>query len=319
VASAGVPAGGGSVNAGTREVVAVARPSVQLRYRAPMSDPLRAHRSAGRELEVDGVTTFVRDEGEGDPVLLMHGVPVSSYVYRKLLPELAARGRRAIAFDYPGCGLAARPAGFDYSWTGLGAYAAKVVDALGLERFDLLVHDIGGPVGFELIARRPARIASLTLLNTLVHASRFTKPWPMRPFEKPVLGEVWLGSMIAPVFVQLMYRIGISDRSISPPEEVRVHLELLERDDGGKAFLKIMRGFEANADKERLYLRLLREATFPMQAIWGRDDPALRVDVQGARVRELVGGDRFFEVAGLHFVQESAAVEIAERVVSLRQ
>ena len=68
------------------------------------------------------------------------------------LRELAARGLRGIAFDLPGLGLADRPATFDYTWTGLGRFRAAAVDALGLDRFHLVVHDIGGPAGFELCA-----------------------------------------------------------------------------------------------------------------------------------------------------------------------
>ena len=68
------------------------------------------------------------------------------------LRELAARGLRGIAFDLPGLGLADRPATFDYTWTELGRFGAAAVDALGLDRCHLVVHDIGGPAGFELCA-----------------------------------------------------------------------------------------------------------------------------------------------------------------------
>jgi haloalkane dehalogenase len=90
----------------------------------------------------------VLDQGEAVPVVCLHGVPASSFLYRKVLPELAARGLRGIAFDLPGVGLAARPEGFDYSWTGLGRFCIAAVGALELDRFHLMVHDIGGPVGF---------------------------------------------------------------------------------------------------------------------------------------------------------------------------
>ena len=118
----------------------------------------------------------MRDEGDGDPVLCMHGVPASSFLYRKLLPELAARGLSGVAFDLPGLGLADRPPGFDYTWTGLGRFAVAAVDALGLDRFHLVVHDLGGPVGFELAAALPARVRSLTILNTLIEVDRFRRP-----------------------------------------------------------------------------------------------------------------------------------------------
>ena len=109
---------------------------------------IERHRSAGREFGAAGVRSFVREEGDGEPVVCLHGVPASSFLYRKVLPELANRGLRGVAFDLPGLGLAQRPPEFDYTWTGLGRFCAAAVDALELDRFELLVHDIGVPVGF---------------------------------------------------------------------------------------------------------------------------------------------------------------------------
>ena len=93
-----------------------------------------AHRRAGRHFEAGGLTSFVREEGGGEPVLLVHGLPASSFLYRKMLPELASRGLRAVAFDLPGLGLADRPADFDYTFAGLGRFTVAAVDALGLDR-----------------------------------------------------------------------------------------------------------------------------------------------------------------------------------------
>jgi haloalkane dehalogenase len=134
---------------------------------------IEAHRRAGRDMIVDGVRSFVREHGDGDPVVCLHGVPASSFMYRKLLPALAERGLRGIAFDLPGLGLADRPSDFDYTWTGLGRFAAAAVDTLRLDRFHLVVHDIGGPIGFELAAGDPTRVRSLTLLNTLIGVDHF--------------------------------------------------------------------------------------------------------------------------------------------------
>lgn len=66
------------------------------------------------------------------------------------------------------------------------------MQALGLQRFHLVVHDIGGPVGFEMAAQVPERIASLTILNTLIEADKFKKPWSMRPFATPGLDRMWI-------------------------------------------------------------------------------------------------------------------------------
>ena len=82
-----------------------------------------------------------------------------------------------MAFDLPGLGLADRPPDYDYSWTGLGRFAAAAVDALRLDAFHLVVHDIGGPVGFELMSRvGPDRVRSLTVMNTMVEVDTFERP-----------------------------------------------------------------------------------------------------------------------------------------------
>src|SRR5689334_9166778 len=96
---------------------------------------IERHRSNGRTFSAHGVQSFVLEDGEGPAAVCMHGLPESSFAYRKVLPELAARGLRGVAFDLPGCGLAERPGDFDYSWTGLGRFATAAVDALALDRF----------------------------------------------------------------------------------------------------------------------------------------------------------------------------------------
>ena len=103
------------------------------------------HSAAGRRFEAGGVRSFVREQGAGPDVLLLHGVPTSSFLYRKVITHLADQGLRAIAVDFPGLGLAERPERFDYSWSGLARWLGEAVDALGLQRCHLVVHDIGGP------------------------------------------------------------------------------------------------------------------------------------------------------------------------------
>jgi len=134
---------------------------------------ISAHEAAGTRFEAGGVGSFVLEQGDGDPVVCLHGVPVSSFLYRKVVPELAQRGLRGVAFDFPGLGLAERPRDFDYSWSGLARWTGEAIEALGIERCHLVVHDIGGPVGFEWAIRNPERVMSLTALNTLVDAASF--------------------------------------------------------------------------------------------------------------------------------------------------
>lgn len=268
---------------------------------------IERHRAAGREFEVAGLRSFVREAGAGEPVVCLHGVPASCFLYRKVLDELAARGLRGVAFDLPGLGLAARPAGFDYTWTGLGRFAADAVDALGLERFHLVVHDIGGPVGFELAAAAPERVRSLTVLNTVVEVDGFKRPWSMEPFARRGLGEVYLRTLTKPAFRFLMGLQGIGDRSKVPDEEIDAYVDLLRRVDGGRAFLRIMRGFERTPEKRDLYVSALRDVPYPVQVVWGADDPALELGVHGEQARRAAGLDEIHAVPAKHFLQEDQA------------
>ena len=161
----------------------------------------------------------------GEPVVCLHGVPALCFLYRKVLPELASRGLRGVAFDLPGLGLADRPATFDYTWTGLGRFCAAAVDALRLERFHLVVHDIGGPVGFELAAAMPGRVASLTVLNTLVEVDTFKRPWSMEPFARRGIGEMYVRALSKPAFRMLMRRQGIQNPGAVPRAEVDAYVD----------------------------------------------------------------------------------------------
>jgi pimeloyl-ACP methyl ester carboxylesterase len=242
-------------------------------------------------------------------------VPSSAFLYRKVLPALAERGLTGIALDLPGLGLADRPQEFDYAWSGLASWTAAAVDALELDRFHLVVHDIGGPVGFDLVARMPDRIASLTVLNTMVRVASFKRPWAMEPFARRGVGEAYLRTMHPLAFERLMRLQGVA--TAVPAEELRAYVPLLKRTDGGAAFLRIMRGFERTEAYERRILAALAARAFPAQVLWGERDPALRIDPYGEHVREALGVDEIVRLPGKHFVQEDAPGAIAERVASL--
>jgi pimeloyl-ACP methyl ester carboxylesterase len=202
--------------------------------RAEADAVVAAHRAAMRRFAAAGVQSGVLEAGEpgAPPVLCLHGVPTSAFLYRKVIIELAQRGFRGLAFDLPGLGVADRPADFDYTWTGLGRFAAAAVDALGLDRFHLVVHDIGGPVGFELTARMPARVLSLTILNTLVAVGSFRRPWVMEPLAHRVIGPLWLASMRPRLFLLLMRRLGVEHHAQVSDAELLAYLRLLLEGDG---------------------------------------------------------------------------------------
>jgi pimeloyl-ACP methyl ester carboxylesterase len=281
--------------------------------RADVAEVIEIHRAAGRRFEAAGVRSFVREKGEGPTVVLVHGVPASSFLYRKLIPRLADQGMRAVALDFPGLGLADRPEAFDYRWSGLATWLGEAIDALELNRVHLVVHDIGGPIGCEWAVRNPDRVLSLTALNTDLSPATFRRPWSMQPFAVPVLGPVWLRASPSPVFGLLFRYQGLGNRAAMTTAEVYAYRELLLGADRGRAFLKIMRGFELTAEKDRFLAAGLAERGYPARIIWGRDDPALGLDHM-QRVQRVLSLDDAMLLPAKHFLQEDQFAPLADAI-----
>jgi haloalkane dehalogenase len=271
----------------------------------------------GEHLDVpDSAATRIWREGSGPPVVCLHGVPSSAYLYRKVLPELAGRGFEGVALDIQGLGFSERPVDFDYSWTGLSGWLKRALAAAGIDKFHLVVHDLGGPIGFDLIRRDPDRILSLTVLNTLVDVSTFKKPLVMRPFTVPVLGRLMTLSMNSPGVYGFFRWKGVDAGPTYA--EIRVYGELLVRGDGGRAFQQIMASFEQTSEFEQRIIEPLRDRSFPAQIVWSRGDSELTVDPYALSIKRALGLDTDVHmVAGKHFLQENSYVEIAQRVAEL--
>jgi haloalkane dehalogenase len=254
---------------------------------------LEQYRASGHTFTADGIASFALDEGprDGEAVVCVHGVPASAYLYRKVVPALAVRGLRGIAVDLPGLGFAERPAGFDYSWTGLGRWLRSAIDTLGLDRFHLVVHDIGGPIGFEVAATEPHRVKSLTVLNAPVAVETFHRPG---------------------TFASIMRYIGVTRRV--PSAEIACYIPLLLGSDKGRAFLQIMRGFEMTPAKQHLYLSAVRNTPYPVQVVWGVRDPGLTWRRYGVQAQLAAGLDHAIQLPAKHFLQEDCPDEIADAV-----
>jgi pimeloyl-ACP methyl ester carboxylesterase len=289
-----------------------------MRRRLPEAtrEAIAVHQLAGRPFEAGGARSFVRESGRGAPVVLLHGVPSSSFMYRKLIPALASQGLRPVAFDLPGLGLADRPTTFDYSWSGLSRWVGEAIDALGIERCHLVVHDIGGPIGCEWAVRNPERVMSLTALNTMLNVATFRRPWAMRPFAVRGFGEVWLRATPQLVFSELFYRQGIANRSAVSREEVYAYRALLVQRDGGHAFLRIMRGFELTPQKQSLLWEGLAKRPYPARVVWGERDPALGLKHLQI-VQEVLRVDDPIRLPAKHFLVEDQAPAVAYAIADL--
>ncbi|OBF26074.1 haloalkane dehalogenase [Mycobacterium sp. ACS1612] len=284
--------------------------------KAEVDEILAAHRRAGRFFVADGIRSFALEAGDGPPVLCVHGVPASSFLYRKVVPELASRGLRGVAVDLPGLGLADRPVDADYTWSGLGRWLTAAIDELALERCHLLLHDIGGPVGFEVANALPDRVLSMTLLNTIGDVASFHRPWPMEPFAHKLIGEAWLASLRLPyTFTSIMRLVGVS-RQI-PTAELECWVPLLFGDDNGRAFLKIMRGFELTTAKRDLYGQMLGAARYPIQIVWGSKDTMLPWRRHGVALERTARVKQSTMLPAKHFVPEDFPGEVADAIQRL--
>jgi haloalkane dehalogenase len=277
---------------------------------------IEAHRGAGRFFDAAGVRSFALDEGEGAPIVCMHGMPTSSFLYRKVVAELAARGLRGIALDLPGMGLAERPADFDYTWGGLARWSGAAMDALGLDRVHLVLHDTGGPIGFEWAIRNPDRVLSITVLNTVVDVAEFRRPWSMYPFSLRGIGELWLQGMRPPMWGTLCKMIALAGGSEVSSAEINAYCDLLKREDSGRAFLRIIRGFELTQERQDFFFQGLARRTYPAQVVWGSEDPVLGHDRRAA-VQRALNLDTAVMLPAKHFLQEEQAPAIADAVRDL--
>lgn len=272
------------------------------------------HEKEGKYIEVDGIRTFYLDQGMGETVVCIHGVPTSSFLYRKLVKQIAQKGHRAIVIDLPGLGLSGRPENLNYSFSGFADFIIKALDKIGIPDFHLVVHDIGGPIGFAIAAKNKKRINSLTILNTWIDVVNFKKPLVMRPFERKVLGEAELALITHTTWNAMFSNMGVNDSDLIPKEEINVYVDLLKREDDGKAFLKIMRNFEDSEEFKNICIQAVKKVPYPVQAIWGKDDPALKYERYGKEIQEIAELDKITLLPSRHFLQEEVFKEISELV-----
>jgi len=141
----------------------------------------------GDEAPGAAVRMHYLDEGEGPAVLLLHGNPTWSFAFRRLIPALVSAGLRCVAPDHVGCGLSDKPARHRYTLEGRIDDVERLVDHLGIERFSLVVHDWGGPIGFGFAARRPESVDRIVAMNTAAFPSKRI-PWRIAALKLPRIG-----------------------------------------------------------------------------------------------------------------------------------
>ncbi|GAB2768826.1 alpha/beta fold hydrolase [Salinimicrobium soli] len=278
---------------------------------------IKEHEALGRYVDVNGIRTFALSQGRGETVLCVHGVPTSSFLYRKVIHSLSKKGYKGVCIDLPGFGLTERPEDFEYTFSNFADFLYDAARRLKLKKFHLVVHDIGGPIGFAFAARHMNRIMSLTILNTWIDVVNFKKPAVMRPFEKRILGETEL-KMISHVTWPVMFKkMAVENSSRIPMAEVNAYVDLLKRVDHGKAFLKTMRSFDSTKSFRDLCYKAVQNVPYPVQAIWGDKDPGLPYETYGEEIKRVAGLKEVQRLPSRHFLQEEAWLSIADQVVEL--
>ncbi|MFV8224435.1 alpha/beta fold hydrolase [Christiangramia aquimixticola] len=284
-----------------------------------VEEVIKTHEASGKYLDVDGIRTFYLDRGKGETVICIHGVPTSSFLYRKVLKSLEQRGMRGISIDLPGLGLSDRPENFDYDFYNFARHLKRTLQELNIEKYHLVVHDIGGPIGFALAAENKENILSLTILNTMIDIQHFKKPLVMRPFEKKILGEAELKSITHQTWPVMFSQMGVNSAKLIPSEDIKAYVDLLKSEDNGKAFLKIMRNFNQTESFQKLCFRALNNVPYPIQAVWGEDDPALTFEHFKRELMELTDVEEIHLLDSKHLLQEEVPDEIAEKIYEFSQ
>lgn len=268
-------------------------------------------------VEADGVRILYRSAGdEAAPVLLLlHGFPASSFMFRDLIPRLADQ-YRVIAPDLPGFGFTEVPEerNYQYSFESLACTIEAFTDALGLRRYALYVFDYGAPTGFRLAMHHPERVTAIISQNGNAYEEGLGDAWgPIRTYwAQPTAGNrgVLRENILTLEGTRWQYTHGVTDPEAVAPEAYTLDAALLERKGNIEIQLDLFLDYASNLKLYPKFQEYFRNAKPPLLAIWGRNDPffipagaeAFRKDIPDAQVRFLDTG---------HFAVETHAVEIA--------
>jgi pimeloyl-ACP methyl ester carboxylesterase len=269
---------------------------------------------------IDGHRLFYREAGEAaaPALVLLHGFPTSSYMFRHLIPALADRFH-VIAPDHLGFGLSDAPPvnEFDYTFDALTALTAGLLSELGVERYAIYVQDYGAPIGWRLALRDPAAITAIISQNGNGYDAGFVESfwkvvWAYQNKQTPDT-EAAVRQFLTLEATRWQYLTGVADETLVDPESWQHDYALISRPGNDEIQLKLFRDYATNAP---LYPRLheyFRASGVPLLAAWGRGDEifgpagaqAFADDLPDAQIHLLDGG---------HFLLESALPEVTELI-----
>ncbi|WP_018262152.1 alpha/beta fold hydrolase [Methylobacterium sp. WSM2598] len=245
---------------------------------APVSSVSRASITHYRTATVDGVTVFYREAGPQDApvVLLLHGFPTSSHMFRNLIPLLADR-YRVIAPDYPGFGQSDAPGHEAFAYT--FAHYAEIVDGLlgqlGATRYAMYVMDYGAPVGYRLALKHPERVSALVVQNGNAYEEGLKEFWdPIKAYwAEPSDGNrEALAVLVRPETTKFQYVDGVADVSRIDPDNWVHDQALLDRPGNKDIQLDLFRDYGSNVPLYPAFQAFFRERRPPTLIVWGKND-----------------------------------------------
>jgi len=273
-----------------------------------------------QKVRADGIEIFYRAAGDpGSPViLLLHGFPTSSFMFRNLIPRLADR-YRVIAPDLPGFGFTLVPEErkYRYSFDALASTVEAFTDTLGLKQYALYVFDYGAPTGFRLAMRHPERVTAIVSQNGNAYEEGLGDAWgPIRKYwAEPTEAnrDVIRQNVLTYEGTRRQYTHGVANPEKVAPESYTLDTALLERPGNKDIQLDLFLDYASNVKLYPKFQEYLRSSKPPTLAIWGKNDPffipagaeAFRKDVPDAQIHFLDTG---------HFAIETHVVEIASAI-----
>jgi pimeloyl-ACP methyl ester carboxylesterase len=270
-----------------------------------------------QRVEADGVRVFYRAAGDTSApvVLLLHGFPASSFMFRELIPRLADE-YRVIAPDLPGFGFTEVPAErrYVYTFDALAKTMQAFTEVLKINRYAVYVFDYGAPTGFRLAMANPERITAIVSQNGNAYEEGLADAWgPIRKYwAEPTPGnrEVLRKNILTLEGTRWQYTHGVAVPDSVAPESYTLDAALLDRPGNKDIQLDLFLNYATNVKLYPKFQEYLRKSKPPLLAIWGNNDPfflpagaeAFRKDIPNAQVQFLDTG---------HFALETHVIEIA--------
>ncbi len=268
---------------------------------------------------LDKIKVFYREAGRKNaPVLLLlHGFPSSSHMFRNLIPELAD-SYRMIAPDLPGFGFSDDPAqaGLNNSFESLTDVIESFTEALDMDRYGLYMFDYGAPVGLRLAVRHPQRVTAIISQNGNAYSEGLSDAWaPIRAYWQDPTDENRnaLRSLLNSETTQWQYTHGVTDTRLIAPEAYTLDSALLARPGNQDIQLDLLLDYASNVALYPVFQDYFRKYRPPLLAVWGKNDPFFLPAGAEAFARDLPEADiRLFDAG--HFALETHHTEIAAAI-----